>query len=349
MTTLRGDLILPGRVLPGELVIEGPRIAHLRPNRRRNRCYIAPGCMDLHVWGEPSTVAQQEPAGGTTSFLTAVGPLPVKRLCQRLSAWSAETAGHGARRLGFHLEGPWVNPRQAGALEARACRPSRLAEARRLWTASRGQIRFVTVAPECVSKAFVQWWRRHGATVSCGHTSSSYEEAKRGMASGIRCATHLWNKMGSPHQRRPGTIGACLEDPRVMIMLLVDGKHLHPTTVKLLYRLIGAARLVLVTDSTRTLPLASDAAVGLRRGQFRGQLAGTRLTMMDAVKNLVAFTGASLPEAVRAASLNPATVLGLQQRTGSVAVGKEADLVIFDRQFRVLQTIVGGRVIYERG
>ena len=350
MRTLSGWLVLPHRIAAGDITLDGPRIARIQRRRAgRTRRYIAPGFIDLHLWGEPPRLAAQEPRGGTTAFLATLGPLPPARLHQRLAAWSRQPIAAGAQRLGFHLEGPWVNRRQAGALNVTAIRPPRVSECRRLWSASRGQIRLVTLAPEVPgARGVTAFWRRRGVVISCGHTTASYDDARHGIADGMRCATHLWNKMGSPHQRRPGIIGACLEDARVMVMLLVDGKHLHPTTVKLIYRVIGAERLVLVTDSTRTVPLDDDPALGLRRRQFKGKLAGTRLTMMEAVRNLAAFTGVALPEAVRAASLNPARVLGLARRKGHLAVGYDADLVVFDERFRVLQTIVGGQVVYER-
>ena len=349
-TALSGWLVLPDRLVTGTITLEGSRIARIQRRRiKRPQRYIAPGLIDLHLWGEPRRLARLETRGGTTAFLSALGPLPPERLTQRLAAWGALPATHGARWLGTHLEGPWVNRRQAGALNVAAIRPPLVRECRRLWQASRGQIRIVTLAPELLgARRATAFWRRHGVTVSCGHTSASYEEARRGIAAGMRCATHLWNKMGSPHQRRPGIIGALLEDARVMVMLLVDGKHLHPTTVTLIYRLIGAERLVLVTDSTRTVPLADDPSLGLRRAQFTGRLAGTRLTMMRAVRNLVAFTGIPVSAAVRAATLNPARLLGLDRRRGRLAVGCDADLVVFDERFRVLQTFVNGQVVYER-
>lgn len=348
MMRLRGQLILADTVTPGELIIAGSRLARVRTAFTRARRYIAPGFIDLHVWGDPREVARGEVQGGTTGFLAAIGPLAPARLHRQLAAWAALDLAEGARWLGMHLEGPWVNRRQAGALSDTAIRPARLREAQDLWQASRGMIRLLTVAPERVTRRFIQWWRQRGAVVSCGHTAASYEQARRGLAAGIGCATHLWNKMGSPHQRRPGTIGACLEDARMSAMLLVDGKHLHATTVKLLYRLLGTARCILATDSTRAVALEDDPAFGLRRGQFRGKLAGTRLTMMQAVRNMVRMSGAPLPAAVRMASWNPARLLGLHRRTGSLAAGKDADVVVFDRQFRVLQTIVGGQVVYER-
>lgn len=340
--------MFPQRIVPGEIALQGNRIAAVQHRASAPPHYIAPGFIDLHLWGEPERLSRDEVRGGTTAFLASLGPLPAERLRAQVAAWAAPPAARGARCLGFHLEGPWVNLRQAGALNSRAIREPSATEARRLWQASRRTIRRVTVAPECVSRAFVQWWTRRGVIVSCGHTAASYRQTQRGFAAGIRSVTHLWNKMGSPHQRRPGAIGACLEDPRVWVSLLVDGKHVHPVVVKLIHRVVGAARLFLVTDSTRAVPLAQDARLGLRRGQFRGKLAGTRLTMMEAVRNLIRFTGVTLPDAVRTASLHPARLLGLERHTGSLSVGKWADLVVFDRQWRVRQTIVGGRVVYER-
>jgi len=346
---LRGKLILPTRIINGEVQLHHGRIIAVHRRRTGGRYYIAPGFIDLHLWGEPERLTRREPRGGTTAFVATIGPLAPQRLQQRLAGWSALTRLRGAQLLGFHLEGQWVNPRQAGALSLAGIRWPTIRECTRLWDVSQRRIRLVTLAPEMPgATAAIRFWSRRGVAVSYGHTAASYDAAKRGIAAGVHCATHLWNKMGSPHQRRPGTIGACLEDPRVMAMLLVDGKHLHPTTVKLLYRLLGPERLVLVTDSTRALAVSDDPSFGLRRGQFRGKLAGTRLTMIAAVKHLRQFTDATLPAAVRTASLNPARVLGLAQRKGSLTVGKDADLVVFDRRLRVQQTIVGGRIIYRR-
>ena len=345
---LRGQLVLPDRLAAGVVAIEGGRIAQIHRGRAPRDRFIAPGLIDLHLWGEPACLSREEVRGGTTSFLASIGPLPAERLLAHVAAWAAPTDARGARCLGIHLEGPWVNVRQAGALNVRAIREPGLMEAQHLWRASQHTIRRVTVAPECVSRAFIRWWTARGVVMSCGHTAANYHQTKRRIADGIRSVTHLWNKMGSPHQRRPGAIGACLEDPRVWVSLLVDGKHLHPVVVKLIHRIVGTGRLFLVTDSTRTVALKEDVRLGLRRGQFRGKLAGTRLTMMEAVRNLIRFTGVTLPEAVRAASLHPARLLGLERHLGSLRVGTWADLVVFERRFRVLQTIVGGHVVYER-
>lgn len=357
MPTLRGRLVLPGRIVDGAVTWQGARITRVQSGRVRRAQYIAPGFIDLHLWGEPAVLARTAPRGGTTAFLSTLGPLPQTQLVNRLAEWNAgrspeQPSGservEGARWLGVHLEGPWVNARQGGALNVRAIRSASQHEADALWRASRGTIRLVTVAPERVSRAFVARWRTRYVAVSCGHTAATYEETRRVIQSGARAATHLWNKMGAPHQRRPGAVGACLEDPRVAVMLLADGRHLHPATVRLVHRVVGSDRLVLVTDSTQAVAVAEDAAFGLRRGQFRGHLAGTRLTMLEAVRHLVAMTRIAIADAVRAASSNPARLVGVARRMGSLGVGKNADLVVFDQRFRVLQTFVNGQVVYER-
>lgn len=313
--------------------------------------YVAPGFIDLHVWGEPSMVAREAVRFGTTAFLTALGPEPASKLAREVASRAAVAEGQGARCLGLHLEGPFLNPVRGGVLPRRWMRAPTVRELERLWRASGGRLKLITLAPERPgATAAIRWCRRHGVVVSMGHSDADARQALQAAQAGARAVTHVFNGMRSLHHRDAGLLGVALTDPRLTTMVIADGMHVGPTALRLLVRAKGAERIALVTDSVRH-------QVGVwrlrkRRGAYYtrdGTLAGSCLTMIDAVKQMVRLGGASLVEAVRMASTTPARLLGLERSYGSIAIGKRANLTVFDRAFRTRMTLVNGTIVYQRG
>jgi N-acetylglucosamine-6-phosphate deacetylase len=311
--------------------------------------FVAPGFIDLHAWGEPSVVGRDLAAGGTTAFLSTIGPCAPEELMARLQALRDAPPGAGAACEGAHLEGPFLNPRQAGALPARWMRPAVARELRQLEPLAAG-IRLMTLAPELPgSEALIRWCRRRAIVPSLGHSEADASVAELAILAGASAATHVFNRMPPLHHRQPGLLGVALTDDRLAAMAILDGIHLHPMAFRLLYRSKGPDRIVLVTDAVR-----HAEALGARevRGAFYrddGVLAGSALTMMRAVQNAVAFAKMPLWEAVRMASLNPARLLGCAGTRGTLRAGSRADLVVFDERFRVLLTVVDGRPVYATG
>ncbi len=251
----------------------------------------------------------------------------------------------GAQCLGVHLEGPFVNPRRAGALPTRWMRPPTAAELAAL--ARAGGVRLVTMAPELPGAArAIAWCRRRGIRVSLGHSVANDREARRAVEAGATAVTHVFNGMPPFHHRRPSLLDVALTEPRLTTMVIADGVHASPSAFRLLVRSKGADQVALVTDSIA----AQGGKVVRRRGAFytrRGTLAGSDLTMLRSVRNAVRWGGVELPDAIRMATEVPARLLGVHGQRGVLRVGARADVVVFDAAFHVRLTMVGGRVVYE--
>ena len=241
------------------------------------------------------------------------------------AAWAAGApAGYaGATPLGWHVEGPFIAPSRAGAHDP-ATLQAPDARAVADWSPRLG-IRMVTLAPELPGALdVVQALLSRGVVVSAGHSAATFEQAVAGFDAGIRCATHLFNAMAPLDHREPGLAGAALADSRVTIGLIPDGLHVHPAMVALVRRAVGADRLAIVSDAI--------AALGMPPGSYRlagrdveydgssarlagGGLGGSVIGLDEGVRNLAAFTGASIADAALAATRVPARLLGLATLT----------------------------------
>jgi N-acetylglucosamine-6-phosphate deacetylase len=370
-----GKLVTPSGVLNGALRVDDGRIGAIRPKAPRGSkavnvrgAYVAPGFIDLHIWGGQEAISREAARHGTTAFLSTLGPDSPERLREELGGRCEWAIGEGAACLGVHLEGPFVNPRRGGALPRRWMRPPTERELQAL--AQAGCLKLITIAPELPGALeAVRWCRRHGIAVSLGHSEADAAAALHATDAGASAVTHVFNGMRAFHHREPSLLDIALTDPRLTAMVILDGVHVSPFAFRLLLRAKGASRVALVTDSIRhqewdvvlrrvhpSGPARADAGAGGTRGGWAegayytkaGTLAGSRLTMMRAVRNAAMSGGASLADAVRMASATPAALLGLRDR-GSLEAGLRADLVVFDRNFHVRLTLVGGRIVYQRG
>ena len=349
-----GKLITPRGIVSGAVKVSQGRIAAIRtvvPRGARSinlrGAYLAPGFIDLHVWGPPQTVSQEAVKAGTTTFLTTLGPESPAPLRAHTAERSALRQWPGAECAGVHLEGPFVNPQRAGALPKRAMRAPTVRELARLARAARGRLKLLTLAPELRgAKAAIRWCARHGIAVSLGHSVADAARARDAVEAGASAVTHVFNGMPPLHHRQPSLLDVALTDPRLTTMVIADGVHVGASSLRLLAAVKGAAKIALVTDSIRY----QGWDVVARHGAYytrNGTLAGGRLTMIEAVRHMVELAGVSLGEAVGMATAVPARLLGLASR-GVLAVGRRADLVAFDTKFCVLLTMVGGRVVYQR-
>ncbi len=260
--------------------------------------------IELHVWGDPHVVARRlEPR---TLFLAAVGPAD-------LSGWRRSTrAPLPTTCLGFHLEGPYLNPAMAGALDRRAIRPRvQLRELAGLVESGSGRVRMMTIAPELPGALDgIRWLRRHGVVVSLGHTDATYAQAKRAIDAGATSATHLFNRMRAWQHREPGVVGAILDDARVSAQLILDGVHVHPAAFRWAVRVAGPRRILLTTDNVSAV--VDRWHLRRRQGAYytqRGVLAGSMLTLSVAVRNAVRWGGVTLAEARAMATTQPARLL----------------------------------------
>jgi N-acetylglucosamine-6-phosphate deacetylase len=371
---IRGDVLLGSELVPGAIVVVDGRIAEVLraphdgdlPERVHEAPIIAPGLIDLQVNGgygvevgeDPDALrhlAGRLPATGVTAFLPTVVSAEADSYARVFPAFDSAREADGARLLGLHLEGPFLSPARKGAHRPElieAADDDLFAELLRSDT-----LRLMTLAPERPgATARIAALRERGVVVSLGHSDATYEEFVAGIDAGATMATHLYNAMSPFRHRAPGAIGAALTDDRVAIGLVVDGVHSHPASVRLALRAKGVERVALVTDmmAAAGMPPGDYALGGQRvlvdRTSARlgdGTLAGAILTLDQAVRNAVAWGGASTGEALRMASEVPARLLGLGN-AGRLVVGGEADLVLLDELLTVQATIIGGRTVYRR-
>jgi len=325
---------------------------------------IAPGFIDLQVNGfnghdaaqgadAISAISQLLPAFGVTGFLPTIISRPLSEVREFVHAVQV-AAAPGARVLGAHVEGPFLNSAFRGAHEKANLvepTPDRIAEV--LAAAPR----MMTLAPELPGglEAIAQL-RDAGVVVAAGHTGADFEQGRRAIDAGVRFGTHLYNAMRAFHHRRPGIVGALLMDDRVTVGLIGDGEHLHAATLEQVLRLKRPTRVALTTDQT--------SAAGAPAGRYRlggrdvvsdgsavrledGTLAGSVATMDELVRRMAALLNGSRARAMTAATESPAAVLG-EPQLGRICPGAHADLIILDVQMRVRLTMVAGRIVFER-
>ncbi len=349
-----------------DALLQDPRSGDLPEERREIAGLLCPGFIDLQINGafgadigpDPNairTLVNKLPATGVTSFLPTLISSPPERYEEFFDTLEEGAIAHGARVLGAHLEGPFLAPERKGAHDPANLRPIDLGLLRELLRS--GKVKVMTLAPELPnSLEAIELLLEEGAVASVGHTEATYEEIIRAAEVGLSQGTHLYNAMRPLTHREPGTVGALLTDDRLRVGIIPDGVHVHEAALRLAYRAKGSDGLVLVTDAMEAAGMTpGDYELGgrkvrLENGAVRlsdGTLAGSALTMDEAVRNATEFLGVSLTEAVRMASEVPASALSLEGR-GRIAAGCDADFVLLDARGAVLETIVGGKTIYDR-
>jgi N-acetylglucosamine-6-phosphate deacetylase len=326
--------------------------------------WLLPGFLDLHMHGggghdvADSRTAMEGAVAfhrrhGTTATLVSLMTAPVDDLCEQLG-WAAERMRRGPEPeghvLGAHLEGPFLSPRRSGAQNPAYMIAPDAGVLERLLTAAAGSLRVITLAPELEDAlALIAALRRQRVTVALGHSDAGYDETVAAIRAGANHATHLFNAMAPLHHRAPGLVGAALEAD-IPCELINDGRHVHPAVVSLVARVISCP--VLVTDAIAASGagdgtfMLGGQEVRVHAGEARlagtESLAGSTLTMSEAVRRAVRDSGLSIERASAAASANPAHVLGLEASLGSIASGRRADLVVLDDDLHVSAVMAGG-------
>jgi len=366
---------------PGAVCIEDGVISFLGPSEElppldgqwekvnANGSWIAPGLIDVHIHGcagedfmeggshALQTMAEHVAGSGVTGFLPSTvtaSRAKTRRAAETVASYNSD---RGAEVLGIHLEGPYLNEQKKGAQLGEEIRRADLEELDQLYSILGERLQLVTIAPEVPgSFAAVQWLIERGITVSAGHTDASYEDAMEGFRRGISHVAHTYNGMRGLHHRDPGVVGAAFAAPHVFSEIIADGIHVHPGAMEALVKAKGVDWMILVTDAVQAagLPdgeyILGDQVIYVQDGAARleaGNLAGSTLSLMDAVKNMVEFGIASFKDALQMASLNPARSLGLRRR-GWLRETYQGDVVLISPSFVVEKTFVAGRLAYQR-
>ena len=333
-------------------------------------CYLIPGLTDLHFHGcvgedfsDASAeglrkMADYELSRGITQICPAGMTLSEEILtdvCKTAAAHKAAGPG-GAELVGINLEGPFLCMAKKGAQNGAYLHNPDPAMLHRLQVAANGQVKLVTLACEQPgAMEFIKGAIDDGVTVSLGHTTANYDTAYAAYAAGARQATHLCNAMLPFTHREPGVVGAAFDHPEVKVELICDGVHIHPSVIRTVFQLFGRDRVIMVSDSLRATgmpdgeyPFGGQAIeVHGNRATIKGDpntLAGSVSDLMQCVKTVTGF-GISLEDAVTAAAVNPAKVLGIYDHVGSLDVGKNANIAVLDKDYNLKAVLFHGEVV----
>lgn len=369
-----GKFLIENRMIEGYNIFFDRKIKAVYPNDDRSidaeiidvkGAYVFPGFVDIHIHGLNGfdvmdanpialhTISSSLLAFGVTSFLATTMTMAASDIQKALhtvrTVLNDPPKPEGAKILGVHLEGPFINEKYSGAQNIRHIRKPNW----KMFEEYLDIIKLITIAVEEDSDfSFIR--SNPGITLSIGHSGADFETALASYDLGVRHCTHCFNAMSPLHHRQPGVVGACLTK-NYDTEIIADTIHIHPGFLDALTRIIGADRIILITDST--------SATGMPDGNYilggqqifvqngistlaNGTLAGSTLTMDQAVRNMLKHTSRSLIEIIQAATLNPARSIGSDQSIGSISVDKAADFVIMNERFRVLETIVNGERLY---
>ena len=352
-----------------------PRTHYTIPARARTIDFgdaiFAPGFVDIHIHGAGGHDVMRPPEEGlpamervlarhgVTSYFptTVTAPMDItlaalERLADVIEQAAANSGEGRAQPVGIHLEGPFLSHARRGVHPAENLVSPSIAVFDQLWQAARGRVKLITIAPE-VDGALevIREAVKRGVTVSIGHSDATLEQARAGVAAGARHATHTFNAMRPLSHRDPGILGLVLTDDQLTADIILDGIHVEPEVAKLFLKMKGPERAVLISDAL--------SATGMPEGHYRlgafdievkdgkcvagDTLAGSILTLDRAVRNTMQFGTFEPQQAVRAASLNPASATGISGQRGKLAVGCRADIVVLDSKYQVTHTLVGGR------
>lgn len=366
------------KITDGAVLIDGAKIVSVGPANEidcpddaesldATGLTLTSGFIDLQINGafgydftaDPTSiwsVADRLPRYGVTAFLPTIITSPLEKIstAQKVLTQHPADGYRGAAPLGLHIEGPFINPKKKGAHNPDYLRLPNLSDIRG-WSPASG-VQLVTLAPELPGALdLVAELTHQGVTVSAGHSMATYDEAQAGFDAGIRYGTHLFNVMPPLHHREPGLPAALLTDPRATAGIIVDGIHAHSAMVNLAWQLLSDTRLNLVTDAMAALGMPpgqhilGDFNVIVDETSARladGTLAGSILSLDTALRNLIAFTGCSLEQALPTVTSIPAQLLGLDDSRGSISPGYAADFVLLTPELEVHTTIVGGNVAF---
>lgn len=376
-------IILKDQVLKDhQLLIKDGKISAISKDLKTDDCSVidgeglclSPGFIDIHNHGNSGFdamdatiealkgIASFHVKNGVTGFLATTmseSNANILAAIDNVVAFSKHSHAHCSQILGIYLEGPYFCVEKKGAQNEAYIVEINMDEIREYVERSKGLIKIVALAPEIESsKEAITYLCKNDIVVSAGHSMATYAETIKGIDHGISLSTHQFNGMRSFSHREPGVAGACLVDDRVTCEMICDGIHLHPAAMDLIVKAKGDDNVVLISDSMKANGLPdgeysfSGQKIIVKNDAVRlenGSLAGSTLCLNHAVRNLRQMVGVDLSSAVKMASLNAARQVGLSETKGSIEVGKDADLILFDEDIKIKKTFIGGILVYESG
>ncbi|MGK3149634.1 MULTISPECIES: N-acetylglucosamine-6-phosphate deacetylase [Staphylococcus] len=364
-------------IAQGYIIIDNGKIAQIGTGEYQGELttidlkgqHVLPGFIDIHMhggYGEDAMDASFEGlkhlsesllSEGTTSFLattmTQSDENIIKALKNIVNYQGQQDNLNAASIVGIHLEGPFISEHKVGAQNpAYVQRPS-VAKIQQFQEIANDQIKVMTFAPEVEGARETLAALHNQINFSIGHTVATFDEVNEAVAHGAKHVTHLYNAGTAFEHRNPGLSGAAWVNDKLSTESIVDGIHSHPASIKIAYKQKGNKRFFLITDAMRAKGMPDGEYdlggqnVTVKGSEARlasGALAGSILKMNEGLKNLIKFTGASLDDLWRVTSLNQAIALNIEDNKGSIAVGKDADIVVVDDDIHVLTTIKSGEV-----
>ena len=332
---------------------------------------LAPGFIDVHIQGAGGAdildatpealkaISQTCARFGTTGFLatTVFKPDQNNQHLALASEYVNKDLG-GANLLGIHLEGPFISLEKKGMILPECICPPSEQIIDEIQDITKGHLSMMTIAPELPgSLGIIQSLVDSGIIASFGHSNATYEQTLDGFDAGISHVTHLFNAMPSIHHRNPGPLMAIFETENVTAQVITDGVHIHPSVLNFAYDKLGPDRTIPITDGMQAIGLGDGMFVynGVeyesKAGAARykdGTLIGTALGLSQMLEKFIAFTNCPLETAIRMVTHNTARLLGLENKKGSISVGKDADLILLDDNLSVHMTIVAGKIVFRK-
>lgn len=379
-----GRIITPFRIIEnGAVVIEDTKIYDMGKSKDvkiPDHCevidvsgkIISPGFVDLLVHGGRgvgftdgsyegfNTISDYFLQNGSTTMLASLYAKPEKELLDNIRNLADYIFSHPESNIkGIHMEGPYLNKEFKGAMNESFLWTPTVESWKKMWGASRGLIKLMTIAPELPGAIDVMRAAANdGVVLSIGHSMANYSEIELAIDNGAAHVTHMFNAMKPLHHRQPGVALASLLRDELKIELIADTYHVHPAVMEFLLKVKKASGIILITDSIKPGGMHegeefefANQKVRIKGGKAmleNGTIAGSSLTLNKAVKNMIQHAGAKITEAIRMASLNGAKVLNMENQKGILAAGKDADITVLDEDFNVDLTIVMGKIKYTR-
>ena len=328
--------------------------------------YAIPGLIDIHFHGANGydfcdgteeaikAIAEYEFKNGITTICPATMTLGLDKLAE-ISKAAANYNNHcGAELIGINMEGPFISESKKGAQDSKYIKSPDIDDFRELQNLSEGLYKLVTIAPELDGTMEFIKELKDEVAISIGHTSANYSVAMKAFENGAKQVTHLYNAMTSFSHREPGIVGAAFDNDNVMVELICDGVHVHPSIIRSTFKTFGEDRIILISDSMRATGLSDGKyELGGQKVQVNGNkatlinggaIAGSVTNLMDCFRYAVKEVCIRLESVIKAATKNPAKAIDIYDKYGSISSGKYANLILLDKDLNIIKIIYKGKL-----